>query len=111
MRKLIVATKNKGKLAEVKEILAGLDFEILSMDQAGVSEDIEETGATFEENSLIKAIAVAKATGEISVADDSGLVVDCLNGAPGIYSARFGGKDLSDKEKNQKLLAMLESFS
>jgi len=111
MKKLIVATRNKGKLKEIREILDNLDYEVVSMDEAGFAVDIEETGTTFEENALIKARTIYEATGEISLADDSGLEVDYLNGAPGIYSARFGGEGASDREKNDKLLDMLKNAS
>jgi len=92
MRKFVIATKNKGKLKEIQEILDGLDFEVVSMEEMGITKDIEESGSTFEENALIKAREVYKACGEIVMADDSGLEVDYLNGAPGIYSSRFAGE-------------------
>ena len=108
MKKFVVATKNKGKLKEIAEILDGLNLEVVSMEQVGVDEDIEEYGSTFEENALIKAKEVYKRTGELVMADDSGLEVDFLNGAPGIYSSRFAGEGASDEDRNNKLLAMLK---
>lgn len=108
MKNFIAATRNKGKLDEIKEILSGFPFKVISMEEAGIFEDIEETGSTFEENALIKAKEVCKLTGGIVMADDSGLEVDFLNGAPGIYSARFAGEGASDKDKNNKLLKLLE---
>lgn len=108
MRKFVVATKNKGKLKEIVEILNGMDLEVVSMEQAGVNEDIEECGSTFEENALIKAREVHKQTGELVMADDSGLEVEILNGAPGIYSSRFAGHGASDSDRNNKLLEMLK---
>lgn len=108
MKKLVVATKNKGKLKEIEEILAELPYKVLSMEEAGIVIDIEENGNTFEENALIKAHAVADATGEIAMGDDSGLEVDYMNGAPGIYSARFCGEGATDADKNDKLLKLLE---
>ena len=108
MKKFVVATKNKGKLKEIEEILFGMDLEVVSMEQAGVDEDIEEYGSTFEENALIKAREVHKITGELVMADDSGLEVDFLNGAPGIYSSRFAGEGASDTDRNNKLLELLK---
>lgn len=109
MRKFVVATKNKGKLKEIAEILKGLSYEVVSMEDVGVSNDIEEYGSTFEENALIKAREVAALTGEMVMADDSGLEVDYLNGAPGIYSARYAGEGATDTDRNQKLLGELEN--
>lgn len=108
MKKFIVATKNKGKIKEIGEILSGFPFVVISMEEAGITEDIEEHGSTFEENALIKASEVFKLTGEIVMADDSGLEVDYLNGAPGIYSSRFAGENASDEDRNNKLLSMLK---
>ncbi len=108
MKRFIVASKNKGKLKEISEILSGFPFEVLSMEQAGIYDEIDEYGSTFEENALIKAREVSKLTGEIVMADDSGLAVDYLNGAPGIYSARFAGEGATDMDKNNKLLKLLE---
>ncbi|KNY27124.1 XTP/dITP diphosphatase [Pseudobacteroides cellulosolvens] len=107
MKKFIVATKNKGKINEISEILKDFPYEVLSMESVGINLDIEETGSTFEENALIKAREINRITGEIVMADDSGLEVDFLNGAPGIYSARFAGENATDEEKNKKLLNML----
>lgn len=107
MRKFIAATKNKGKLKEIEEILTGLPLQVISMEEAGVSDEIEETGSTFEENAMIKAKTVFDKTHEMVMADDSGLEVDFLNGAPGIYSARFAGEGATDSDKNTKLLNML----
>jgi XTP/dITP diphosphohydrolase len=108
MGKLIVATKNKGKISEIKQVLVGLPLEVISMGEAGIDIDIVEDGATFEENSLKKAQEICKASGSIVMADDSGLEVDYLDGAPGIYSARFAGTDASDTDRNNKLLALLK---
>lgn len=94
--KLIFATYNLGKLKEIKEILP--DFEILGLDDVGIKEDIIENGKTFAENALIKARCVSKKTGEWTSADDSGICIDALGGAPGIYSARFAETD-EDKIK------------
>lgn len=105
--RLIVATKNPGKVREFKEILEPLGFEVVSQTEAGVSLDVEETGTTFAENAALKARAIYQATGCATVADDSGLAVDALDGAPGVYSARYAGEGASDAERNQKLLHAL----
>ena len=102
MKKLIVASSNKGKLKEIAEILKDY-YEIVSMKEMGYSQEIEETGVTFFENSLIKAKSVSEYFKEDCLADDSGLMVDYLDGAPGIYSARFSGENATD-ESNRKLL-------
>ena len=95
MTKIIFATGNAGKMREIRDIMADLDVELLSMKEAGIKLDIVEDGKTFEENALIKAGAVAKeAPGAIVMADDSGLEVDYLHKKPGIYSARFIGEDI-----------------
>ena len=91
--KLVLASKNKKKLAEMNDILSHLGVEVCSEAEAGVDVEVEETGTTFEENSLLKARAVMEASGLPAIADDSGLCVDALNGAPGVYSARYGGLD------------------
>jgi len=100
--KIIAATKNKNKLREFGEILKG--FEIISQEEAGIDIDVEETGTTFEENSMLKAKAIYEATGIAAIADDSGLCVDALGGAPGIYSARYGGEGLDDEGRVALLL-------
>lgn len=106
-RKIIFATGNEGKMREIRMILSDMGMEILSMKEAGVQMEIVEDGATFEENAIIKAKAVMEATGEIAMADDSGLVIDYLNGEPGIYSARYMGEDTSYDIKNQNLIDRL----
>ena len=108
MKKLVFATGNMNKLREIKEILSDMDVEILTMKEAGVDIDIVEDGKTFEENALIKARAVCKASGELSLADDSGLEIDYLGGEPGIYSARYMGEDTSYDIKNNNLISRLE---
>jgi XTP/dITP diphosphohydrolase len=106
MKNIILASNNKDKVKEVKEILKGYD--IISMKEAGINVDIEENGMTFEENALIKARAIMKLTGQITMADDSGLEIDYLNKAPGVYSARFMGHDTSYDIKNKALIQKLE---
>lgn len=108
MDKIIVATKNKGKIAEIKKVLSKLPFDVVSMGDMGINIDVEEDGTTFEENSIKKASEISKITNSIVMADDSGIEVDYLNGAPGIYSARFGGPEASDDDRNIKLLEMLK---
>ncbi len=101
--KVILASKNQHKLTELSAILSQLGFEIALESEYGLDIDVEETGTTFEENSFLKADAVMKASGLPVLADDSGLMVDALDGAPGVYSARYGRK-ASDKERTAYLL-------
>lgn len=108
MKKIIFATSNEGKMKEVRSILEDLGMEVLSMKEAGICMDVVEDGTTFEENALIKATEIAKACGEIVLADDSGLEIDFLNKEPGIYSARYLGEDTSYAVKNQNLIDRLE---
>ena len=108
MRKIIFATGNEEKMREIREILALLPVEVLSMKEAGIQADIIEDGKTFEENAVIKAKAIAQLSEEIVLADDSGLEIDYLNGEPGIYSARYMGEDTSYRIKNENLIQRLE---
>ena len=108
MKRIIFATGNAGKMKEIKEILSDLPYEVLSMKEASVTADIVEDGTTFEENALIKARTVAKLTGEIAMADDSGIEVDYMDKAPGILSARFMGEDTSYDIKNRYIIDQLE---
>ncbi len=101
-KKLVVATDNAHKLREIAEIFT--QYEVISQKQMGFNEDVEETGSTFRENALIKARAASKALGESVLADDSGLCVDALGGAPGVYSARYCGHHGSDAENRATLL-------
>lgn len=107
MNKIIFATGNEGKMKEIRMILSDLGVEVLSMKEAGISVDIVEDGKTFEENAIIKALAVSKACGEVVLADDSGLEIDALNKEPGIYSARYMGEDTSYDIKNRNLIDRL----
>jgi XTP/dITP diphosphohydrolase len=111
MAKIIFATGNEHKMTEIREILAGLKAEILSMKDAGITADIVEDGSTFEENAVIKAKAVAKEVDAIVLADDSGLEIDYLNKEPGVYSARYMGEDTSYEIKNQALLDRLKGVT
>jgi len=105
--KVVLATRNAGKIRELNALLANLGVEVLGLrDFPGVGE-IPETGNTFLENARLKARAVCRITGLVSLADDSGLCVDALAGAPGVYSARFAGEDASDAANNAKLLTAL----
>ena len=105
--RLIIATGNEDKVREIDEILEGTGFEAISMKQAGFNPDIVEDGTTFEENALKKAMAVHELSGEYVMADDSGLCIDALDGAHGIYSARFCGEDSTYEEKFRKIFEML----
>lgn len=108
MKKIIFATGNQGKMKEIREILADLDAEVLSLKDAGIKADIVEDGKTFEENAQIKAKAICEMTGEIVLADDSGLEIDYLNKEPGVYSARYMGEDTSYRIKNANLIERLK---
>ena len=102
--KMVLASKNAHKLVEMRDILSAQGVEVVLESDVGVDVDVEETGTTFEENALLKARAVMEATGLPSIADDSGLMVDALNGAPGVYSARYGGPALDDAGRYRLLL-------
>lgn len=108
MKRIIFATGNQGKMREIREIMSDLDVEVLSMKEAGITADVEENGKSFEENAVIKAKAISEMTGEIVLADDSGLEIDYLNKEPGIYSARYMGEDTSYHIKNTNLIQRLE---
>ena len=108
MKKIIFATGNQGKMKEIREILSDLDVEVLSLKDAGIEADIVEDGETFEENAVIKARTICQMTGEIVLADDSGLEIDYLNKEPGVYSARYMGEDTSYHIKNGNLINRLE---
>ena len=105
---IIFATGNEGKMREIRQILGGMDVELLSMKEAGIEADIVEDGKNFEENAIIKAKAVAAKTYHIVLADDSGLEIDHLNKEPGIYSARYLGENTSYDIKNANLLKRME---
>lgn len=103
--KVIAATKNKGKIREMQEILSPLDIEVISQQEMGIEVDVEETGDTFEKNALIKARAVAMLCEYPVLADDSGICVEALGGAPGVRSARYAGDDATDSDRVNKLLS------
>jgi len=110
MKKIIFASQNKGKVKEVVQILTGLDIEIISLADMNDQMEIIEDGDSFEANALIKAKQVYNKFNLPTIADDSGLVVDQLNGAPGIYSARYAGEDGNDEANNKKLLDQLKNY-
>jgi len=107
--KFVLASNNKGKLREMKAVLEQLGHEVVTQSEAGFSGEVEETGATFYENALLKARAVMEATGLPAIADDSGLMVEALGGRPGVHSKRFGGRGLDDAGRNALLLKTLEN--
>ncbi len=106
MQKIVLASGNKGKIKEFSEILK--NYEVIGCKELGVTEEIEETGSTFYENALIKAKYVSEKLGVVALADDSGLMVDSLNGAPGVYSARYAGENGNDEKNIDKLLKDLQ---
>lgn len=107
MTRLLIATNNRGKVREYQELLAGLPLEITFPAEEGYWLEVEESGETFEENACLKARAFARHSGLLTLADDSGLEVDALGGAPGVYSARYAGPGASDADRYRKLLADL----
>ena len=108
--KAVLASKNQHKLAEISKIVAQFGMELVLQSELGLDIDVDETGETFEENSMLKARAVMEASGMPAIADDSGLMVDALDGAPGVYSARYGGiHDRTDEERYRYLLSNLEN--
>lgn len=108
MKQVIIATKNKGKAKDFEAIFNPYGFEVLTLHDVANDMDIEETGTTFEENAVLKAEALAERLQTFVIADDSGLAIDALNGAPGVYSARFAGEEKSDDANMQKVLTELE---
>jgi XTP/dITP diphosphohydrolase len=107
--KVVLATGNKGKLTEFRQLLAGLDMDVVPQSDFDIPDAIED-GLSFVENAIIKARHAAKLTGLPAIADDSGLEVDMLNGAPGIYSARFSGENATDEKNNLRLLSLLQEI-
>ncbi|MFC0309483.1 XTP/dITP diphosphatase [Gallibacterium trehalosifermentans] len=109
-QKIVLATGNQGKVNEMANVLADFGFEVIAQTELGI-ESPEETGLTFVENALLKARHAAKLSGLPAIADDSGLAVDSLHGAPGLYSARYAGEKATDSENRAKLLAELQNVS
>lgn len=110
MPKLLIATHNPGKIREYQTLLADLPLTVTSLRAEGIEHDVEETGATFTENAVLKAQAYAQLSGLWTWADDSGLEVDALDGRPGVYSARYAGPDATDQDRYQKLLGELSQL-
>ena len=106
---LVLASNNKGKLKEIRALAGPFGIDVRTAAELGFYEDVEETGDTFEENARLKASVVAKALGRPALADDSGLVVEALGGAPGVYSARYGGGHGDDAANNKRLMAEMEN--
>lgn len=109
--KLAIATNNKHKLSEIRAILGDSFEELLSLSELGIDIEIEETGKTLEENALIKARAIVKLSGLAAIADDTGLMVDALDGAPGVYSARYAGEEHNDAKNREYLLKNLQGVN
>lgn len=108
---IILATNNKSKVKEISEMMSGSDITFESLADAGINVEVEETGTTFEENALLKAREICKLSGKPTISDDSGLEIDALDGAPGIYSSRFMGEDTSYDIKNNALIEKLENVA
>lgn len=102
--RLLLATRNPGKVREFRRLLKELDIQVIGLHEAGVQDEVEETGSTFEENARLKAQGYSRLSGELTLADDSGLEVDSLGGHPGVMSARYGGPDLDDAQRVDRLL-------
>ncbi|MBX3000470.1 MAG: XTP/dITP diphosphatase [Caldilineaceae bacterium] len=110
MRQLLIATHNPGKVREYRELLADLPLAVTFLTELGINDDVEETEDTFEGNAILKARSYAAMTGLWTWADDSGLEVDVLGGQPGVYSARYGGAGLNDRDRYERLLAELDPY-
>ena len=108
---ILLATNNKSKVKEISEMMSGSDITFESLADAGINVEVEETGTTFEENALLKAREICKLSGKPTISDDSGLEIDALDGAPGIYSSRFMGEDTSYDIKNNALIEKLENVA
>lgn len=108
METIIFATKNKGKIREINAILADMDVEVVSMEDAGITIDVVEDGKTFEENAMKKAVEIMQVSQKLTLADDSGLEIDYLGKAPGVYSARFLGEDTPYPEKFKVILEKMK---
>ena len=108
---IILATNNKSNVKEISEMMSGSDITFESLADAGINVEVEETGTTFEENALLKAREICKLSGKPTISDDSGLEIDALDGAPGLYSSRFMGEDTSYDIKNNALIEKLENVA
>ena len=107
---VVIATRNTGKMNEMRKMLFNTSFSAFSLDEVSVLEEVEETGTSFEENAMLKAKTYGKWSGKLTIADDSGIEVDALGGAPGIYSARYGGDGKDDQDRNKLLLENVEGI-
>jgi len=105
---LVLATRNRKKLGEIRKLLADMDFNVLSVDDFDDIPEVEEDGDTFEKNAKKKALEIARITKRLTLADDSGLEIDYLEGKPGIHSARFAGENATDEDRNKKVLNLLK---
>jgi XTP/dITP diphosphohydrolase len=110
MKRIIIASNNKGKIKEIKAIIGEQDIEILTLEDIGFTRKITEDGHSIKENAIKKGLCVMKTVGELTLADDSGLEVDAINGQPGVFSARFSGQGATDERNNRKLLALLNNI-
>ena len=110
MRKFVLATENQGKIREMRDILSEFGIQVLSRKEVGIDIHVEETGLTFEQNALLKAEAICKASGLPSIADDSGLEVDALDGEPGVYSSSYGGEHLNDTRRCDYLIKKMKNM-
>ena len=108
LRKLLLATNNAGKVKEFRSLLRGIPFELVTPKETGINMDVAETGKTYEENARLKACTLAKESGLLTLADDSGIEVDALHGEPGLISARYAGEKASDAERVDFLLSKLK---
>lgn len=106
-RRLVIATTNPHKIEEFRQLLAAVPFTLVGLGELGVTQDVAETGATFEENAILKAREYADLTGLLTLADDSGIEIDALDGGPGVYSARWAGADVSYETRNRTLVERL----
>ena len=108
--KFALATKNKGKIREICDIMHRLGFKVVTCEELGIDIEVEETGTTFSENAFLKATAICEASKLPSIADDSGICIDALDGAPGVYSSSFGGEGLSDSERCEFMLTAMKNM-
>ena len=109
-KRFVLATANPGKIREMREIMASLGIEVVTREDLGIDIDVEETGLTFIENAMLKAEAICRESGLPAIADDSGLMVDALGGAPGLYSSSYGGEHLTNDERYAYLLKKMENM-
>lgn len=109
LKKMLLATTNKGKAREYQALFKGIPFNIVTLSDVGITLEVAETGRTYEENARLKAVTLAKESGLLTLADDSGLEVDALGGEPGVRSARYAGENASDSERNEYLLSKLQN--